>query len=485
MTTSIDVGERVTVTEDLALLRRYEKDAHNTDPARAVYCGERGRVVSTTTDGGVDIMFVDGAVHTFPIQCVKSQNPSKPTRNPPPPPPPAASAPVKTLPSATPEKGGVDDGGCEAAGSPAPHRHQDDDDDLLSKPLKFSSSPSPPPQPTNVAVATKTALPVVHSCTSEKTGGGIPTLRALFELNPNYRYRAKYSIANSSKISGIPRIAQNVDTPQKQPPVAAPQRRAASPMVVSRRAASPMPAPSSKSTVAAAPRSPMRRRPTEGTATTPNPVAASARPKLIRLFENGVYGDVDTDRVPFKSVTLRPNFKTLSAVSALFTRELQWNGQYRKVDRIYDAASGREISNLDDIADGDVLVATGGEKYVPPAHTTVLARILKENGSPSTSKPPQTRSRSPMAMAPPSSSAKPQPQQRRARTPQPQHRSKQQGDENTASSHTIRRAAAAEAPAFVNNSDRIESLLREITQLEGGLGATSIPSQFLISATTD
>ncbi len=110
--------------------------------------------------------------------------------------------------------------------------------------------------------------------------------------------------------------------------------------------------------------------------------AASAKPMTLRVFVNGEYGDVVSERTPFRSVTIRPTHRTLGAVMTTITRELQWHTLGRKCEVLYSACGG-ELTSLADLKDGDSIVASTGDRFVVPRSNTVLhADVLRAAATP-------------------------------------------------------------------------------------------------------
>lgn len=109
------------------------------------------------------------------------------------------------------------------------------------------------------------------------------------------------------------------------------------------------------------------------------PSPAVSKPKHIRVYENGFYDDNI-----YRTVTVRPTFKTLVSLKATITRELQWRDG-KRVDLLFDAC-GAEISDLSAICDGDVVVASAGDRFVIPYPNTPMhmeAMKLSERLDPS------------------------------------------------------------------------------------------------------
>ena len=103
----------------------------------------------------------------------------------------------------------------------------------------------------------------------------------------------------------------------------------------------------------------------------------TAKPITLRVFSNGEYGDVVSERTPFRSVTIRPTHKTLASVLTTIARELQWHSLGRKCEVLYTAHGG-EITSISQISDGDSVVASSGDRFVVPRSNTVLhADVLR------------------------------------------------------------------------------------------------------------
>ncbi|KPI87712.1 hypothetical protein ABL78_3185 [Leptomonas seymouri] len=126
----------------------------------------------------------------------------------------------------------------------------------------------------------------------------------------------------------------------------------------------PVPAPH-KSLVApvmAAAATPKHSRPPPPLSSSPS---APNKPKHIRVYENGQYDDN-----VYRTVTVRPNYKTIGSLKTIITRELQWRDG-KKVDLLFDAC-GAEVKDLDSICDGDVVVASAGERFAIPYPNTPM-----------------------------------------------------------------------------------------------------------------
>jgi hypothetical protein len=102
-----------------------------------------------------------------------------------------------------------------------------------------------------------------------------------------------------------------------------------------------------------------------------------SKPKVVRIFVNGEYGDVRNDRTPFRTITVRPSFKSLTSVYSLCARELEWHVLGRKVEVLY-SCRGEEITSLEQIDDGGALVASSGDRFIVPRPNSVLHRIVTE-----------------------------------------------------------------------------------------------------------
>ncbi|KPA80686.1 hypothetical protein ABB37_04862 [Leptomonas pyrrhocoris] len=148
-------------------------------------------------------------------------------------------------------------------------------------------------------------------------------------------------------------------------------------------------APAASSPPKNTPTTPQRRSaPTAAAAASPKqksaPLSLSAasapnKPRHIRVYENGLYDDNI-----YRTVTVRPTYRTLVALKTTITRELQWRDG-KKVDLLFDAC-GAEISDLNEISDGDVVVASAGDRFVIPFPNTPMhleAMKLSERLDPS------------------------------------------------------------------------------------------------------
>lgn len=116
----------------------------------------------------------------------------------------------------------------------------------------------------------------------------------------------------------------------------------------------------------------------------PKPIINAAqmgKPLVVKVFSNGEYGDVETERLPYRTVTIRSTHKTLPSVLTMIGRELAWNVLGRKVEILY-SARGEEIKNLESLHHGDCVVASTGDRFVVPRHNTVLhAEVQKLSAS--------------------------------------------------------------------------------------------------------
>lgn len=101
----------------------------------------------------------------------------------------------------------------------------------------------------------------------------------------------------------------------------------------------------------------------------PLPRVSIAKPKHIKVFENGLYDD---DERVFRLITVRSNYKTIGALKTLIGRELEWRDG-KKVDLLFDA-TGVPITSLEQISDGDALVASSGDRFIVPYPNSVLHR---------------------------------------------------------------------------------------------------------------
>ncbi|KAK7200234.1 Doublecortin [Novymonas esmeraldas] len=153
---------------------------------------------------------------------------------------------------------------------------------------------------------------------------------------------------------GRPAAAAAAKTVSAQPatPAAPGTGGASAPLAAAPAAASPKTAPR-RTAAAAAPRR------------VPPPPTAAARPIHIRVYENGLYDDN-----VYRTVTVRPTYKTLGSLKTVITRELQWRDG-KKVDLLFDA-TGAEVAELADLVDGDAVVASAGDRFVIPFPNTAF-----------------------------------------------------------------------------------------------------------------
>lgn len=121
------------------------------------------------------------------------------------------------------------------------------------------------------------------------------------------------------------------------------------------------------------PTSPFSARPKlPAAAATPSGISFQ-KPKVVRVYINGEYGDVQGDHLPFRTVTIRPTCKTIKSVYTLLDRELQWNTLGRHVDLLY-SSRGDVITTLEAIVDGESIVASSGDRFIIPRSTSILHR---------------------------------------------------------------------------------------------------------------
>ncbi|KAG5490295.1 hypothetical protein JKF63_00415 [Porcisia hertigi] len=101
------------------------------------------------------------------------------------------------------------------------------------------------------------------------------------------------------------------------------------------------------------------------------PPSMMTKPIHIRVYENGVYDDNI-----YRTVTVRPTCKTLSALRSIITRELQWRDG-KRVCLLFDV-SGAEVVELGNLHDGDIVVASAGDRFsIPYPNTAIHREALK------------------------------------------------------------------------------------------------------------
>eukprot|EP01062_Namystynia_karyoxenos_P079084 TRINITY_DN826_c3_g1_i1.p1 TRINITY_DN826_c3_g1~~TRINITY_DN826_c3_g1_i1.p1 ORF type:complete len:796 (+),score=213.17 TRINITY_DN826_c3_g1_i1:90-2390(+) len=215
-------------------------------------------------------------------------------------------------------------------------------------------------------------------------------------------------------------------------------------------------------------RSPMPMVRHEGTAPIPQSARTVGGNKTVKVFVNGEYGSKWSDGSPHVTVSIKSSFKNMAAVRTLLARELRWNASGRKVEVVYNSL-GEEVDDLALISDGDALVVSSGDAFVPPhedvADCLPAPKANREQsgfGASAGTLPvddPQPPPRRSAGFAPP------RPAQPRA-APRP-----------AAASPPA--AAASSAPAAAANEqqsppgqrkDRIAELMAEIAELERGAG---------------
>ncbi|CCW61481.1 unnamed protein product [Phytomonas sp. EM1] len=83
----------------------------------------------------------------------------------------------------------------------------------------------------------------------------------------------------------------------------------------------------------------------------------------IRVYENGNYESDEYERA-YRTITIRPTYRTLHSVMALITRELEWK-RGMKTEILFDA-SGAEITSMDQLRDGASVIASAGDRFIVP-----------------------------------------------------------------------------------------------------------------------
>ncbi|KAJ9449484.1 Dynactin subunit 1 [Diplonema papillatum] len=101
--------------------------------------------------------------------------------------------------------------------------------------------------------------------------------------------------------------------------------------------------------------------------------AAAGTNKTVKVFENGAYGSQWSDTVPCYMMTVRSAFKTMSSVKTMVARELKWHQCSRRVEMLYNTL-GKELTDVSDISDGDILIASAGDDFIKP-HKDVADRF--------------------------------------------------------------------------------------------------------------
>ena len=128
----------------------------------------------------------------------------------------------------------------------------------------------------------------------------------------------------------------------------------------------------------------------------PQPTAQSSgpRPVTLKVYENGSYGDLVNDRVPFRTVTVRPTFKTMGPVLSLVGQTLQWGQLGRKVEVLFDAVSGKPITSVADLQAGSPVIASMGDALIVPRANSQLFSELPEEARDRLASAPKPRTQS-------------------------------------------------------------------------------------------
>lgn len=146
-----------------------------------------------------------------------------------------------------------------------------------------------------------------------------------------------------------------------------------------------------------------------------SPSPCVARPVTLRVYMNGVYGDEVNDRVPYRTVTVRPTSTgSLAAIYSTVTRELSWHSLGRRVEALY-SADGKEIRDAAELADGSNIVASAGDAFIAPRPHSMLFSV--ENGGAGAAPTQPVVRRPPAVLAKASSSASTTKEIKRARSP--------------------------------------------------------------------
>jgi hypothetical protein len=183
------------------------------------------------------------------------------------------------------------------------------------------------------------------------------------------------------------------------------------------------------------------------------PPAAATRPVTLRVYENGSYGDATNDRVPYRTVTIRPVHKTLASVLTLVATTLEWNGAGRKVDTLFDPKTGKAITTLSELQDNAAVVASMGDALVKPRPNSQLYASIN---------PTSTRETEPAVDSKPAAARKPVVSPASSKLPMSTRTQQPAAATSTA-------AAAARPAKPTINRQTAASLLAEIKVLESRL----------------
>jgi hypothetical protein len=75
---------------------------------------------------------------------------------------------------------------------------------------------------------------------------------------------------------------------------------------------------------------------------------------------------------------VRPVVKSVASLCAVVSRELQWNSMGRRVEMIFDAATGEPVTSIESLRDGVWYVASGGHAMVPIPAASAFYRAIAE-----------------------------------------------------------------------------------------------------------
>lgn len=218
-----------------------------------------------------------------------------------------------------------------------------------------------------------------------ETGAEVKSAGAVQEgmrlvATPGFAYKPSGTQSPFAAV-GDARPASKAAAPRPNPAAlpAAPAAALSAPAPAPLTTAAPAPAPAPAATAApaaamppktgnasyGAPASPPRKVALVAKRPAEKPQPPVAKTIHIRVYENGQYDDNI-----YRTVTVRPTYKSLTALKSVITRELQWRDG-KRVDLLFDA-SGAEVMDLSELMDGDAVVASAGDRFVIPYPNTAM-----------------------------------------------------------------------------------------------------------------
>eukprot|EP00672_Neobodo_designis_P027652 CAMPEP_0174853382 /NCGR_PEP_ID=MMETSP1114-20130205/28188_1 /TAXON_ID=312471 /ORGANISM="Neobodo designis, Strain CCAP 1951/1" /LENGTH=463 /DNA_ID=CAMNT_0016088023 /DNA_START=25 /DNA_END=1412 /DNA_ORIENTATION=+ len=371
---SVQVGDCVKTTCDHQLLRKCDATLPRRDPSKSMYLGEPGKVVALFASfhgrAAMELEFADRTRHIFFAECVVVGDTAERL---------TAGKELKSAPGSKKEM-------------PAPSPGSTGDGHESTRRIVTESTVAPVPSTLPASLPPRPKV-------VPKANAGPSTFLAELELLADAN--SDVSVAPITPGPGRRGLAQRpvhtdptscskvstAGTKRPQPATSVAARRPTSSLATKPANSATQPRPHAPPRVATVT--------TKSNAAPSNQSAASAtsRPVTLKVYENGSYGDLVNDRVPFRTVTVRPNFKSLGPVLSLVGQTLQWATQGRKVETLFDAATGRAISSVAELTAGNPVVASMGDAFVVPRPNSQLFSELPESAKASITE--KTRARSP------------------------------------------------------------------------------------------